>query len=85
MNRHNLKEGLVKKSKLAQCAYQEDHRAGWTETGILEIENNIRSRKYKELAHMASLTNRICEPCLAIIVLLHVAQSCDILFCFVFL
>jgi hypothetical protein len=38
-HRHNLKE----KSKLAQHAYKEGHRAGWDEARILEIKINRRS------------------------------------------
>jgi hypothetical protein len=40
--RHNLKEGLLEKSKLAQHAYEEDNRVGWNEARILEIESNSR-------------------------------------------
>jgi hypothetical protein len=36
-HRHNLKEGLLEKSKLAQHAYEEGHRVGWDEARILEI------------------------------------------------
>jgi hypothetical protein len=52
---HNLKEGLLEKSKLAQHAYEEVHRVGWGEARILEIGSNIRYGKYKESAHMACL------------------------------
>jgi hypothetical protein len=55
-HRHNLKEGLIEKSKLAQ------HRVSWDEVRILEIESNSRYRKYKELVHMACLTNPIGQP-----------------------
>jgi hypothetical protein len=57
--KHNLKEVLLEKSKLAQHAYEEGHRVGWDETRIWEIESNSRYRKYKESAHMACLTNPI--------------------------
>jgi hypothetical protein len=53
-HRHNLKQGLLEKSKLAQHAYEEVHRVGWDDARILEIEINSRYRKYKELAHGAS-------------------------------
>jgi hypothetical protein len=59
--RHNLKEGLLEKSKLVQHAYEEGHRVGWDEARILEIESNSRYRKYKESAHMACLTNQISQ------------------------
>jgi hypothetical protein len=39
-HRHNLKEGLLQKSKLAQRAYEEGHGVGWDEAKILEIECN---------------------------------------------
>jgi hypothetical protein len=43
--RQNLTEGLLKKSKLVQPAYEEGYRVGGDETRILEIENNSRHRK----------------------------------------
>jgi predicted GIY-YIG superfamily endonuclease len=55
-HRHNLKEGLLDKSKLAQHVYEEGHRVGWEEARVSEIESNSRYRKYKESAHMACLT-----------------------------
>jgi hypothetical protein len=58
-HRHNLKEGLLEKSKLARHAYEKGHRVGWNEDRILEIESNIRYRKYKESIHMACSTNPI--------------------------
>jgi hypothetical protein len=57
--RHNLKEGLQDKSKLAQHSYEVSHRVGWDEARVLESESNSRYRKYKESAHMACLTNPI--------------------------
>jgi hypothetical protein len=63
--RHNLKEGLLEKSKLAQHAYVESHRVCWDEARILEIENS-RYRKYKESAHMACLKNLASQPSLDI-------------------
>jgi hypothetical protein len=65
-HRHNLKEGLLEKSKVAQHAYEEGHRIGWDEAKVLEIESNSRYRKYKESAHMACLTNPISQPSLDI-------------------
>jgi predicted GIY-YIG superfamily endonuclease len=65
-HRHNLKEGLLDKSKLAQHAYIEGHRLGWDEARVLEIESNSRYRKYKESAHMTCLTNPISQPSLDI-------------------
>jgi hypothetical protein len=60
-HRHNLKEGLLEKSKLAQHAYEEGHRVVWDEARILEIESNSRYRKYKELAHVACLKTPISQ------------------------
>jgi hypothetical protein len=54
-HRHNLKEGLPEKSKLAQHAFEEGHRVDWDEATILEIESNSRYRKYKKSAHMVCL------------------------------
>jgi hypothetical protein len=67
-HRHSLKEGLLEKSKLAKCAYEEGHRVGWDEATnrILEIESNSISRKYKELVQMACLTSLISQPSLDI-------------------
>jgi hypothetical protein len=41
-HRHNLQQGLLEISKLAQHAYEEGHRVGWDDTRILDIERNIR-------------------------------------------
>jgi predicted GIY-YIG superfamily endonuclease len=41
VHRHNLNEGLLKKSKLAQVAREEGYRVGWDEARILEIKTNI--------------------------------------------
>jgi hypothetical protein len=65
-HKHNLREGLLEKSKLAQHAYEEGHRVDWDEARILDIESNSRYRKYKESAHMACLTHPISQPSLDI-------------------
>jgi hypothetical protein len=44
-HRHYLKEGILEKSKLVECTYEEGHRVGWYEARILEIESNSRYRK----------------------------------------
>jgi hypothetical protein len=49
-HRHNLQQGLLKKSKLAQHACEEGHRVGWDDARVLETESNSRYRKYKESA-----------------------------------
>jgi hypothetical protein len=64
--RLNLQQGLLEKSKLAQYAYKEGHILSWDDARILEIESNSRSRKCKESAHTASLTNPISQPSLDI-------------------
>jgi hypothetical protein len=65
-HKHNFKEGLIEKSKLAQHAYEEDHKVMWDEARVLEVESNSRYRKYKESAHMACSTNPISQPSLDI-------------------
>jgi hypothetical protein len=61
-HRHNLRQGLLEKSKLAQHAYEERNRVSWDEAKISEAESNSRYRKYKKSAHMACLTNPISYP-----------------------
>jgi hypothetical protein len=63
--RHNIREGLLEKLKLAQHAY-EGHRVGWNEARILEIESDSRDGKYKESAHVACSTDPISQPNLEI-------------------
>jgi hypothetical protein len=61
-HRHNLQQGLLEKSKLAQHAYEEGHTVGWDEVRILEIKINSRYRKYKDSDYMACLSNPISQP-----------------------
>jgi hypothetical protein len=61
-----MKESFLEKSELSQHTYEEDYMVGWVEARILEIKSNSRCRKYKELAHMACLTNVISQPSLDI-------------------
>jgi hypothetical protein len=63
-HKHNFKEGLIEKSKLAQHAYEEDHEVMWDEARVLEVESKSRYRKYKESAHMACSRNPISQPSL---------------------
>jgi hypothetical protein len=56
-HRHNLKEGHLEKSKLAQHAFEEGQRVNWDEARILEIESNSRYRKYKEDGRRTSFRN----------------------------
>jgi hypothetical protein len=44
-HKHNVKEGRLEKSKLAQHAYKEGRRVVWDEAKISEIESNRRYRK----------------------------------------
>jgi hypothetical protein len=41
-HRHNFREGLREKSKLAQHAFEDGHGVGWDEARILEIGSNSR-------------------------------------------
>jgi hypothetical protein len=61
-HRHNLKEGLLEKSKVVQPAYEVGHRASWDNDKSLEIESNSRYRRYKESTHMACLINPLSQP-----------------------
>jgi hypothetical protein len=44
-HKHNLKEGLLEKSKLTQHAYKDGYRVFWDEARIFKIESNSRYRK----------------------------------------
>jgi hypothetical protein len=44
-HKYNLKLGLLEKSKLAQHAYEEDHRVSWDKARVLEVEHNTRYRE----------------------------------------
>jgi hypothetical protein len=63
-HKHNLKNGLLEKLKLAQHAFEEDHQVSWNEAKILHPEGNGRYRKYNESAHMACMDNPISQPSL---------------------
>jgi hypothetical protein len=65
-HRHNLQQGLLEKSKLAQHAYEEGHKVVWDDARILKIESHRWHRKCKESVHMARLTNPISQPSLDI-------------------
>jgi hypothetical protein len=58
-HRHNLKQGLLEKSKLAKHAYEEGHKVGWDQARILDIESHSKYRKYEEAAHMACFIDPI--------------------------
>jgi hypothetical protein len=45
-HRHDVKEGFLEKSELAQHAYDEGYKVGWDEARVLETESNSRYRKY---------------------------------------
>jgi hypothetical protein len=65
-HKYNLTHILLAKSKLAQHAYEEDHKICWNEAKVLQIESNITYRKYKESAHMSLLDHPINQPTLDI-------------------
>jgi hypothetical protein len=65
-HRHNLKQGLLEKSKLAKHAYEKGHKIGWDEARILDTESHSKYRKYKEVAHMACSIDPISQPSLDI-------------------
>jgi hypothetical protein len=65
-NRHNLRQGLLEKSKLAQHANEGGNWVGGDDARVLEIASNSRCRKYKESAHMTCLTNPSSQPSLDI-------------------
>jgi hypothetical protein len=63
-HRHNLIEGLLEKSKLAQHAYEEGHKIGWDKARILDTESQSKYSKYKAAAHMACFIYLISQPSL---------------------
>jgi hypothetical protein len=63
-HKHNLKQGLLEKSKLAQHSHEEGHRIKWDEAKAIQKEPNTTYRKYKESAHMAYVENTIIQPSL---------------------
>jgi hypothetical protein len=56
-HRHNLRQDLREKSKLAQHAYGESHSVGFDKARISEIESKSRYRKYHKSALTPYLTN----------------------------
>jgi hypothetical protein len=65
-HKHNLIQGLLEKSKLAQHAYEEGHKICWSEAKVLQIEPNATYRKYKESTHMSLLDHPISQHSLDI-------------------
>jgi hypothetical protein len=63
-HKHNLKQGLLEKSKLTQHIYEEGHHIKWDEAKSVQKEPNAICRKYKESAHMAYLESTISQPSL---------------------
>jgi hypothetical protein len=59
-HKHNLKQGLLEKSKLVQHAYEEGCRIKWDEAKAIQKEPNTIYRKYKE----SYLENTISQPSL---------------------
>jgi hypothetical protein len=60
--RHNLKEGLLKKSKLAKHAYKEGHKFGWDEARILDIESHGKYINTKKRPIWLALSIRLANP-----------------------
>lgn len=58
--------GETDKSRIAQHAWEEEHRIEWEHTTILDREDNHTKRKLKEAAHMAITPNVISTPSLEI-------------------
>jgi hypothetical protein len=54
----------MEKTKLAQHAYEENHKVDWDRARILVIKRNSKLRKYKESPHMAYVGNSISQPSL---------------------
>jgi hypothetical protein len=61
-HKHNLKQGLLEKSKSAQHMYEEGHCIKWDEAKAIQKEPNTIYRKHNESAHMAYLENTISQP-----------------------
>jgi hypothetical protein len=61
-HKYNLNQGLLKKSKLAQHAYEEGHEIYWTEAKVLQIQPNTTCRKHKESAQMSLVNHRSVNP-----------------------
>jgi hypothetical protein len=61
-HKHNLKQGLLEKSKLTQHSYEEGYRIKWDEAKAIQKEQNTTYRKCKESDHMAYLENTISQP-----------------------
>jgi hypothetical protein len=47
---NNLKQGLMKESRLAKHVYEEQHHIQWKEAKVVQIETNNMCKKYKEAA-----------------------------------
>jgi hypothetical protein len=62
-HKNTFKEGLLDKYRLAQHAYEEDHKVDWDGARILSFEENI-IRKYKESVYMSWEGNSISQPSL---------------------
>jgi hypothetical protein len=58
----NLKQVLMEKSRLAKHAYEEGHRIRRKEAKVVQKDTNNIRRKYKEVAHMACVTNPTSQP-----------------------
>jgi hypothetical protein len=60
-HRHNLRHGLLEKSKLAQHAYEKGHQIHWKQAKALETKTNNTYRKYKEITKVSLQVNPISQ------------------------
>jgi glycosylphosphatidylinositol transamidase (GPIT) subunit GPI8 len=65
-HKYNLTQGVLEKSKLAQHAYEEDHKICWNKAKVLQIELNTTYRKYKESALRSLVAHPISQRSLDI-------------------
>jgi hypothetical protein len=65
-HKYNVTQGLFKKSKLAQHAYEKVHKTCWKEAKVLQIEPNTTYRKYNESTHLSLRDQPISQASLDI-------------------
>ena len=57
-----VKKGDFSKSKIAEHVFKEDHHFKWEEAEILDKEERIFRRKFKEAVYMKFLRETISQP-----------------------
>jgi hypothetical protein len=65
-HKHNLKEGLLEKSKLAKRGYGEGYRVASDESRILKLKVTVDIGNTKNRPFMANLTNLNSQPSLGV-------------------